>query len=174
MTLIEWLALAAGVALYGLLTVTGILALLHGTPGLLGLLQAGGAMYLLYLALRILRSDGGAVQAAAPRRGSLFGAARDGFAIAFLNPKLALFMLALFSQFVEPGFGVGELAVMVMTVGLIDGAWYSLVVALLARPRWLEALRARGAAVDRLFALLLIGLALALLLDVLLAMPLFQ
>jgi threonine/homoserine/homoserine lactone efflux protein len=154
---------AAGVGCYALLTVVGISALLAAAPVVMTLLKAVGALYLLFLAQGLLRSSGGSVEALRARRASALRAARDGFAIAFLNPKLALFMLALFSQFLRPEYGDAEYAVLVATVTLIDGTWYSLVALLLTSGPWLQFLRARAALIDRIFGALLAALALVIL-----------
>jgi threonine/homoserine/homoserine lactone efflux protein len=155
---------ASGVAIYALLTVFGVSALLSRAPLLFSALQLGGAAYLLFLALRLLRSHGGTTGNRNVVRISALAAARDGFAVAFLNPKLGLFMLALFSQFVAPDYGPGELAIMVATAGAVDGLWYTLVTLLCTRPRWLASLQARGSLIDRLLAALLAALAITLLL----------
>ena len=70
-------------------------------------------------------------------------------------------MLALFSQFLRPEAQLGEKAVMVATVGLIDAAWYTVVVALISRKAFLERLRASARLIDRCFGLILIMLALS-------------
>jgi len=68
-------------------------------------------------------------------------------------------MLALFSQFLRPEAELGERAVMVATVGLVDAAWYSLVVALISREVFLQKLRASAQLIDRCFGVILILLA---------------
>ena len=91
--------------------------------------------------------------------GGLRGACIAGFTVAFLNPKLAVFFLALFSQFLSPEAGLAWKALMVATVGLIDAGWYALVSLLLGQSGMLERLRRRQRAIDRLFGLILIALA---------------
>jgi threonine/homoserine/homoserine lactone efflux protein len=156
---------AAGVGCYALLTVLGISALLAAAPMLLTLIKVCGALYLLFIARGLLRSSSSNTETVRAPRASILRAARDGFAIAFLNPKLALFMLALFSQFLRPEYGAGEYAVLVATATLIDGLWYSLVAMLLAGGPWLRILRTRAALIDRGFGALLAALALVILLQ---------
>ena len=154
------LAHGAGVALYGLLTVAGLAVLVTSSPAIYFGLQLAGAAYLVYLGIRALRSSGTPAletTATADNR----GAATSGFLVAFLNPKLAVFMLALFSQFLRPEAQLGEKAVMVATVGLTDAAWYSLVVALISRQAFLQRLRASARLIDRCFGVILILLALS-------------
>lgn len=161
------LAHGAGVGLYGLLTVTGLAAVLTRAPALYLALQVAGALYLLWLGGRSLVARGSASAAGAgspaPHR-----PATEGFLVAFLNPKLAVFMLALFSQFLAPEFGLREKAAMVLTVGLTDAAWYCLVAGLLSRPTFLARLKASALVTGPVFGVILIALALSVLASALL------
>ena len=61
-----------------------------------------GAAYLLWLGIQALRSRGAATNTPrfdAPRLGAIF---RDGFLVALLNPKTALFFAAFLPQFIDP------------------------------------------------------------------------
>jgi threonine/homoserine/homoserine lactone efflux protein len=150
----------AGVGLYGLLTVTGLAVVVTRSPGLFLAIQLAGAIYLLYLGARSLRSGRGP---ALPADDSAYIGRRpavDGFLVAFLNPKLAVFMLALFSQFLHAGADALEKGIMAATVGITDALWYSLVVLLITRPAFLDRLRAGGRVIDRAFGVILVLLAL--------------
>jgi threonine/homoserine/homoserine lactone efflux protein len=151
-----------GVALYGLLTVTGLAVLITRSPTLFLGIQLLGAVYLIHLGIKALRSKGHAdSQTALSPSGR--NAAMEGFLVAFLNPKLAVFMLALFSQFLQPGFGLQEKSIMVATVGITDACWYSLIVALVSRKTFLEKLQRSAQRIDRVFGVILILLALTVL-----------
>jgi threonine/homoserine/homoserine lactone efflux protein len=149
------------VGLYALLTVAGLAAVVASSSRLFALLQLAAAGYLLFLADGALRSrarvstSGGA--ASAPRRSGC--AARDGFMIAFLNPKLAVFMLALFAPFTSADQPLAAKAVMVLTIGCIDALWYAAVVLVVVRAGLLPILERRAVMIDRLFGLLLLVLA---------------
>jgi threonine/homoserine/homoserine lactone efflux protein len=84
--------------------------------------------------------------------------------VAFLNPKLAIFMLALFSQFLNPDAQALEKGIMVATVGVTDACWYSLIVALVSRKPFLKRLQRSAVLIDRVFGVILIVLALSVLL----------
>ena len=77
-----------------------------------------GAAYLLYLAWQAFRSAGTALAPTAGLRrypiGSVF---RQGLLTNLLNPKMALFVLALFPQFVQPG--AGSVAVQIMLLATV-------------------------------------------------------
>ena len=165
------IAHGVGVGLYGLITVAGLAALIAGSPRLFLLIQVLGALYLIYLGIKSLRSSGAPpVADDESSSDSSHGAAVSGFLVAFLNPKLAVFMLALFSQFLRPGFGAVELTAMVATAGAIDGLWYSIVALLLTRPRALAKLQQHGLLLDRVFGALLLALAVYILASVLLTL----
>jgi threonine/homoserine/homoserine lactone efflux protein len=164
---------ALGIGGYALLTALGIAALLASEPLLFSAIKLAGAAYLLYLAWGALRGAGAGAGEAIPgedtaARNHSRRAARDGFAIALLNPKIALFMLALFSQFLRPGYGWPEVLLMAATATIIDGAWYTLVATLLTREDWLQRLRTKASLIDRCFALLLALLAGFIIMDTLL------
>jgi threonine/homoserine/homoserine lactone efflux protein len=149
------LAHGAGVGLYALATVTGLALLLAGAPGLLLAIQLLGAAYLAFLGLRALRSPLAFTLGGGPSPHP----ARDGFLIAFLNPKLALFMLALFSQFLVPGAGWEQKLVMVVTAAAVDAGWYSLVVLLIGAQAVRTRLERGGGWLGRAFGVLLLALA---------------
>ncbi len=149
-----------GVGLYGLLTVTGLAVIVTRSPALFLAIQLAGAAYLLYLGARALRSAGPDALEPASAAGYDGGAATRGFLVAFLNPKLAVFMLALFSQFLQPEAGLGEKALMAATVWLTDTLWYLVVALLVSHSLFYERLRARAQLIDRCFGVLLIVVAL--------------
>lgn len=65
-----------------------------------------GAAYLLYLAFKTFRSTGTALSASASLpRYSRLQIFRQGLLTNVLNPKMALFVLALFPQFIDPNAG---------------------------------------------------------------------
>jgi threonine/homoserine/homoserine lactone efflux protein len=156
-------ALAHGLAvgLYALLTVVGLAAVVASSPLLFALMQLGAAGYLCYLAYGALRRSPGKhgishEHARAALRGS---PARDGFLIAFLNPKLAVFMLALFAPFTTADQDLVAKMVLVLTVGGIDTLWYAAVVLVVVRAGLLPQLERHARLIERLFGLLLLALA---------------
>lgn len=148
-----------GVGLYGLLTVAGLAVLLMRLPTLFLALQLAGAAYLVYLGVRALRSDGALPLDADGGKATNGEAAISGFLVAFLNPKLAVFMLALFSQFLTPETGLNEKTVMVLTVGLTDAVWYCLMAAMVSHAAVLDRLQRSARLIDRAFGVILILLA---------------
>jgi threonine/homoserine/homoserine lactone efflux protein len=67
--------------------------------------RLAGALYLVYLGVQALRGSGssaGTCAGAALRPRRLF---RDGFVVALMNPKTALFFAAFLPQFIDPSAG---------------------------------------------------------------------
>lgn len=155
---------ALGVGLYAAFTVLGISTLITEFSGLYRAVRIAGALYLLWLAWRLLSGAGASATGACEDRNRRLRAARDGFAIAFLNPKLAIFMLALFSQFVRPDAPASVNAVLIGTALAVDGLWYTLVALLFSARGWIDRLRQQARIIDRVFAGLLIILAATILL----------
>ncbi|MGR5066598.1 LysE family translocator [Photobacterium sp. DNB22_13_2] len=151
---------AAGVGVYALVTLLGLAVVLKQSPMLFSVITYAGAGYLAYLGVNALRSKGGvAAKLAAGESTSLVEAARDGAMISLLNPKLALFFLALFSQFVAVGTELSSRAIIVATPLLVDGLWYTLIAFVLSNPKVLEKLRTKAQMIDRLSGIVLILLA---------------
>ncbi|WP_027361585.1 LysE family translocator [Halodesulfovibrio aestuarii] len=151
---------ALGVGMYALASVLGLAIVLQHNPSLFRGIAYLGAAYLFWLGFKAVQSKGGfAANLTAGRQTSLFESARDGAMISMLNPKLALFFLALFSQFVAASHASESRAIVVATPMLIDGLWYTIVSFLLTRQSVLEKIKARAVLVDRLTGIVLIGLA---------------
>lgn len=152
------LAHGLGVGLYGLLTVAGLAVLVTRWPVAFVSMQLLGAAYLAYLGMKSLRRPSPAPETAQASTAKIYGA-MDGFWIAFLNPKLAIFMLALFAQFLRPEADLIQKSVMVATVTATDAGWYSLVVTLIAHGAVRSKLAKHSRRIDTVFGGLLILLA---------------
>lgn len=150
-----------GVFVYALATVTGIAGVFVSYPLLLGGIRWLGALFLAYLGLKSLLGSSGLAavtvehQVPSPGRQGL----RCGLYTALSNPKLALFFVALLSQFVSESLPLPQRLLMAILAGIVDGGWYLLVVLSLSHARMLEGLRAHALWVDRIFGVLLLLLA---------------
>ena len=97
---------AVGETIHLLAAAAGLAALFQAAPLLYDLVRFAGAAYLLWLGVRSLRSRGG--PAAADGRGGAPSTRRAfwrGLITNVLNPKMALFTVALLPQFVDPSRG---------------------------------------------------------------------
>jgi threonine/homoserine/homoserine lactone efflux protein len=119
-----------GVVTWALLSIAGISALVAASEVAFVVLKVTGAAVLVYLGVQSLRGGGATVV-----RGSGH-AFRDGVVTSLANPKLAVFFIALFPQFVSPGDSVlPTTLLMAALIGLFDLAWYSGLAVLAGRAR---------------------------------------
>ena len=149
-----------GFGIYALIAVTGLSALLLAHESLFTLLQWGGALVLLWLSYNMLTyipSGEEKEHESSGRQGFI-----EGFLISFLNPKILVFLVAIFSQFIDPNMNPLDRFFMALLAGIIDTTWYVLVAAVLAGTPLIDILRSNSVIIDRAIGLVLSLLALAL------------
>ena len=146
-----------GFGIYALIAIMGLSALLLANENVFNLLQWAGAAVLLWLAYNMLthHSSGPAEEHESEgRRGFA-----EGFMIAFLNPKILVFLVAVFSQFIDPEMSNPDRFFMALIAGIIDTTWYVLVAAVLAGTSLIDRLRANAVLIDRSISTVLLMLA---------------
>lgn len=147
-----------GVGVYAFLSILGLAAIITASPVAFSILQWGGAAYLAWLGIKAFLAKPGE-DAPLPEAPTTASAARDGFLVVLLNPKIAVFFLALFSQVVGTDTSVLAKFGYAATAMVIDAAWYLFVTWLFSDPRWLSLLRQKAIWFERLFGAVLLGLA---------------
>ncbi|WP_414442536.1 LysE family translocator [Burkholderia sp. 22PA0106] len=83
----------------------GLSAILYASASLFLAVKWIGVGYLAWLGIQSLRSKGGALEIPAPAPRTVAQVYRQGVLIDILNPKVAIFFLALLPQFVVAGAG---------------------------------------------------------------------
>ena len=110
-----------GTYCYALAAALGLSQLFLVVPLAYDAVRYAGAAYLLYLAWQTFRSTGTLlVPTAGLRRYPIGLVFRQGLLTNLLNPKMALFVLALFPQFVQPS--AGSMAVQIMLLATVLNA----------------------------------------------------
>lgn len=151
----------AGVGLYALMTALGLALIIANNPLLFDVIRYGGAAFLAWLGVKALLATPDPQPASAEYHGVAGRqGAFEGFMVAFLNPQLAIFFVALFSQFVHANTDWQQSGIMMLTAGGIDALWYVLVALLLSRGPVLAWLKAKSVWLDRLSGVVLLALAL--------------
>lgn len=149
-----------GVGFYALLTALGLSVLITESPTLFLLVKVLGALFLLYLGFVTLKKNGqkagASQQPSSPVSTNSFVI---GFLTAALNPKLLIFFLALFSQFVRNEAQLLEKLLMAATVMVVDIVWYMLVSLLVSNAGIIARFSFLAGVMKTLFGLLLIGVA---------------
>jgi threonine/homoserine/homoserine lactone efflux protein len=80
----------------------GLAVVFAASAAAFAVVKLTGAAYLVFLGLKALRTRSTVQDPAAPNRISPARLLRDGFFVALLNPKTALFFAALLPQFINP------------------------------------------------------------------------
>ena len=146
-----------GFGLYAGVAIFGLIVLLEEAPGVfLGLQWIGIALLIWYGWLMWAHSDEEVTEDSVEKEARGF---LEGFSIAFFNPKIALFLVAVLAQVLESGMSL-ETKLVIGFIGMaIDMAWYVLVAVFLTGTPLLDWLRSNGSIVNRLTAVVLWGFA---------------
>jgi len=117
---------------YVIATAAGLSALIASSEALFAAIHYAGAAYLCALGVIALRrSHDGPAQTRAAAPASVWPAYRQGVLVELGNPKVALFFLALFPQFIHRGAGPAWLQVLILgalftAIGLASDSAYAI------------------------------------------------
>lgn len=158
------LGVGLGVMLHVGYSLLGVGVLLQQSPLGFTALKIAGAMYLIYLGFKLLRSPVPSRQEAFAGRVVMSGAAalRSGLLTNALNPKTMIFVLSLFMQVIEPGtalpvqLGYGAIIVLVHVV------WFVVVALFFSAPAIAGRLLGYKRRIDQVFGAVLVGFGLLL------------
>lgn len=145
-----------GVGFYAFVAVFGMARVLDAFPGMARGIEIGGGLYLLWLGIQAFRfaGKGDMTQQQTGRRGFF-----DGMAISVLNPKIAVFFLALLVPFLPLDATTADRAGVAGLAMVIDGGWYMFAAILLATTGAADWLASKGIWVDRVLGTILFAVA---------------
>jgi len=107
----------------------GIAIIIQESPLLFHILKYLGAAYLFYLGIVLLRektSPEGSLKATPEQAKKKQNPFVSGFLCNLLNPKATLFVLSLFTQFIDPGMPIVEKALLGSIFAVIVFIWFTL------------------------------------------------
>ncbi|MEC8000984.1 MAG: LysE family translocator [Pseudomonadota bacterium] len=174
------LAHGVGISVYALAVVLGLAALIQNSVFFMNALQIGGALFLLYLGCRMLFGGIRALTEATREGGDgtdqvtskdnnsvlrLWQHALNGFLIVFFNPKVVIFFVAIFSQFLSTEQLISTQVFAALMAGLIDAAWYALVGILASNQRFAATLFQASPVIDSAFGTLFVSFGIAVILS---------
>jgi len=151
-----------GITFYAVIAVAGLVAIINTIPHFYSIGQIAGSFFLIWLGGKMIisffKNEYNANENMSSNNSSHQGFL-EGFLIAILNPKIAAWLLALFSQFVQPEALLAEQFVLVSTVGFIDASWYCLVAFLASSGKLIKGLQNNYSRIELGMGVLLIILA---------------
>ncbi len=145
-----------GFGLYAGVAIFGLIVLLEQAPQVFLVLQIIGIALLFWYGWLMWHHAKDEIEE------SIEGEARgflEGFSIAFFNPKIALFLVAVLAQVLDAGMSLATKLVIGFIGMAIDMIWYVLVAVFLTGTPILDWLRDNGSIVNRVTALVLWGFA---------------
>jgi threonine/homoserine/homoserine lactone efflux protein len=148
-----------GFGLYAGMAVYGLIVLLEQAPHVFTGLQVIGCALLLWYGWSMWNADHESLfddEHASRAQGFM-----EGFAIAFFNPKIALFLVAVLAQVLQPDMNLVSKAAVGLLGMTIDTVWYLVVALVLTGTPWLDRLKQRARTIHRLTAVVLWGFALS-------------
>lgn len=154
-----------GLTIYAFIAVIGLSSMLIGNQTLFVCVQVAGSFWLIWIGYNMILSsskESFKKNVDSSKRGFI-----EGFMISFLNPKILVFFVAVFSQFIHEGLTRFDRIIIIMVAGVIDTLWYILVAVLLAGTKLIDQLKNNSVWIDRLTGALLIGLSLAIIVRIL-------
>nr|MDT0252009.1 LysE family translocator [Endozoicomonas sp.] len=160
--LVTSLSHALGIGIYAFLVAAGLAVVITESPWLYQLIKYVGSAYLAWIGYKAISASSSLFSENLHVNNSLSlrQAAIDGFLISILNPKIAVFFLALFSQFVTAESTLVTKLLMASMTTLCDGIWYCIVASVAGHGKVLPALKKRATLINRLCGALLILVAL--------------
>ena len=147
-----------GLGIYAFIAVMGLSSLLLANKQIFNLIQWAGVLFLIWLAFNMIiyRPSG----ISNDNKGNWRRGFLEGFMISFLNPKILVFMAAVFSQFINPDISSVGRFIMAIMAGVIDTIWYVLVAAVLAGTPIINKLRKNAGLIDRSIGIIMLLIAL--------------
>tara|TARA_B100000003_G_scaffold104593_1_gene93661 strand:- start:348 stop:962 length:615 start_codon:yes stop_codon:yes gene_type:complete len=148
-----------GFGIYAGMAVFGLIVLLEEAPTAFTVLQLIGCGLLGWYGWSMWNANHDALFS--EDLGSSAQGFGEGFAIAFFNPKIALFLVAVLAQVLQPDMNFTSKAAVGLLGMTIDAVWYMLVALVLTGSTWLDRLKHQAAFIHRLTAVVLWGFALS-------------
>lgn len=123
------LGTGTGAALFGLLAVLGLQAILLAVPSAYLILKICGGLYLLWLAYKIIRHAKEPIQVESDmsKQMSYAKAYRMGLVVQLSNPKIAIILASVFTALLPKEIPLYYYFVLPALCFFIDAGWYSLV-----------------------------------------------
>ena len=144
-----------GFGFYAVSVVFGLVVIMENNPDVFTLMQIIGGLFLLYLGIGMIRSEATVIVQSEGKREGFF----EGFFIAFLNPKIAVFMLAVLSSVLDPSMSNNTKWIIAGMGMTIDTVWYVIVALLLSKSTILAKIEQNQRSLNVATGVLMIGLA---------------
>ena len=138
-----------GLTLYAFVAIMGLSSLLLANVQIFNFLQWTGALFLIWLAYKMVTFNPSNNSHTEEQERSDLRGFLEGFMTAFLNPKILVFFVAVFSQFINIDITISDRLIIAGMAGIIDTVWYTLVAVVLAETSIIDKLGGNTAIINR-------------------------
>jgi len=149
-----------GLGIYAFIAVMGLSSVLFSNECIFNTLQLTGALVLMWIAYNMITHR--SVESSEAYESSGGRGFIEGFMIAFLNPKILVFLVAVFSQFINSGINASDRMIIAVLAGVIDTTWYVLVALILTGTSLIDQIRVNAVLIDRSIGVILVVIAVSL------------
>ena len=149
-----------GICLYATVTVIVLEFILRNSELIFFVIQICGSLFLIILGLIFVFKKNNENQIETYRINSSSFA--QGFIIAIINPKILIWFIAIYSQFIDINASLLNKTILVLTPSIIDAIWYSLVAILVTGYGLKEILNKKKFIIQKIIGGLLILIAFSL------------
>lgn len=159
------------IGLFAFSTAFGLVVIVERNPLIFNTVQIAGCVFLIWMAVKLLFITANReIVSLVTAQSSKWLAARDGLLIALVNPKIIIFFSALFSQFVDASSQLWEKTLLALIAGTVDMLWYMLMAVVISNSSsnetGLNAYKKYGQWLDKLFAVVLLVIAISFIIQI--------
>jgi threonine/homoserine/homoserine lactone efflux protein len=158
--IIASIAHGLGICVYATATVIILEFILQNNEKIFFIIQILGSIFLLLLGLIFLlkKNNKKEIESDKINSNSFF----QGFVIAIINPKILVWFIAIYSQFISINATNLDKLILILTPSIVDAIWYSLVAILVTGYGLKEILNKNKSTIEKIIGILLIFIALSL------------
>lgn len=154
------IGIGAGLLIHVTYCIFGIAVVISQSVMLFNIIKYAGALYLLWLGFKALKSKGWKIEASAAKNKekTLWNVFAEGFITNALNPKATMFFLALFTQVIAPETPLSWQIVYGISIMTMATLWFSTVSLVLTNATLRQKLAKISLWIDRVTGVMLVAL----------------
>ena len=116
-----------GIFLYATITVISLEFILQNHQKIFFIIQILGSIFLFFLGLLFIFKKNNEKYEKNNEKKINAGSFVQGFVIAIINPKILVWFVAIYSQFITVNANFSEKLILIITPSFVDAIWYSLI-----------------------------------------------
>ena len=154
-----------GISIYALCAVIGIGVVLQTNIIVFNSIKLLSIFFLFYLGIQTIRSRG-KFEFGVNQSMSVTKSFSQGFMISILNPKIFIWFIAIYSQFMSYDNNMSLNIMLVLIAGTVDALWYILLVNFVTSKRFLNQIKRKSSLIQFIVGCLLIFISIFLLIEI--------